>query len=148
MKKISWEYRVLILIVPLFSILILFNLFKTKNRITKGRPEENLKPVSLNISPSQSTEGSVTVSADITENSGGWNVNLAFDTHNINLDDYNYPQGIYLEKESLRYNPLEINVSGQLHHKKAEIVFEKISPPFSLSIDDLSGISKRVFQIK
>ena len=149
MKKISWEYWFLFLISGILAIILLFTLTKAKDTDTSSLITSNQITDSVVVSPSAGAAGGVSVSvAYAGGDEDGWNFNLNFDTHNVNLDAYDYQKGIYLEKNEGLYPSLKIEVSGQTHHKKAEAVFEKIELPFAIIIKNLSAIPRREFKVE
>ena len=71
---------------------------------------------------------------------------ISLDTHSVELDSFDFVKDVILEKDGKAIPPANSIPSGGGHHRKAEVVFERVKSPFTISLINLSGVPKRVFQ--
>jgi len=148
MTKIPKTYLLLGIIILLIIIVSLFdiNSSKTANRGQYPTPSENLKEKTNKL---EKEEGNVDVIVEYLPEKSDANTlvfNIILDTHNVNLDSFNFEKDVFLGKEGRGSLPIKISQSGSVHHRKAELAFNKTSTPFTIVLSNLSGISKREFK--
>lgn len=136
---------IVILLIVVISLLELIN-SKSANRPNNLAPSVNLSEKSNKL---EKEEGDVDVVVEyLPEKSDNNNIvfNIVLDTHNVNLDSFDFFNDIELEKEGVVSIPIKSSPTGSVHHRKAEVVFKRINPPFSVVLLKLSSLPKREFQ--
>lgn len=70
---------------------------------------------------------------------------IVLDTHSVDLDAFDFQKDVALEKDNKSSSPVIIDQSGSGHHRQAEVSFERISPPFTIVVMNVSNIPRREF---
>lgn len=112
-------------------------------------------PISTSLSPTPK-EDNVTVTVVLMEEkptpikSGSKNEQLVFkivlDTHSVDLNAFDLGNNIFLEDNGRKIKPQQVNTSGSIHHKTAEVVFNSTPPPFTIIVTSLDNVTERKFE--
>ncbi len=95
--------------------------------------------------------GGVTVTATLLKGQGdGPAIQLAFNTHSVNLDAVNLEEIATLRDNSGKVYPVEAveKASGGGHHRQTVLRFAKLNPnakAIELVVKDVAGVKERVF---
>lgn len=147
LSKIPITYLLLGMVILLIGAISLYE-FNSKS---ENNPQNLAPSVNLNerSNKQEKEEGSVTVVIEYLPQKSDKNTvafNVALDTHSVDLTSFYFSKGIVLEKDGLMNDPIKFTPSGSIHHRQAELIFERVESPFSIIINDLSDIPKREFQ--
>jgi hypothetical protein len=73
---------------------------------------------------------------------------VAFDTHSVNLDQYDLKTIVSLRDESGKtYQAKGVETKGGGHHRQATIIFPRPSgKKLELVVKDIAGVKERIFQ--
>ncbi|MBI5286086.1 MAG: Spy/CpxP family protein refolding chaperone [Deltaproteobacteria bacterium] len=102
----------------------------------------------------EKTAGAVTVNATF-KNPGAIGgkeelvFNLKLDTHTVNLDTFNFSEGVVLRDETGKvYKPVSAESTGAGHHRSAVVRFTNLGKVKSLElvVKDLAGVKETVFK--
>lgn len=136
---------IVILLIVVISLLELIN--------SKAANSPNNLATSVNINEKsikkEKEEGNVTVIVEYYPQKSDENnlvFNISLDTHNVDLTAFDFSKDIVLENEGLMNTPIKFAPSGSIHHRQAEVIFKRVISPFSIILNNLSGIPKREFQ--
>lgn len=143
-KKIPREWLVLIILVILAVGISFFEWNKNSSDQFKST-----LATTQSIKRIEKEEGSVTVVVEYLQDKSDKERSvflILLDTHSVNFDAFSFQKNVTLEKEDLTQLPLQVVESGGGHHRKAEVIFHNVSPPFVITLNNLAGVSKREFQ--
>ena len=96
--------------------------------------------------------GGVTVTATLLkEQADGTAIQLALNTHSVNLDTYNFGESTTLRDDSGRVYPVEAveKASGGGHHRQTVLRFAKLNPnvkAIELIVKDVAGVKEWIFR--
>lgn len=160
-KKIPIDYFVLGIIIILIFFISLFQLTKRNdqqkiNNTSNGENSNqsdtinNIQTRASTISdqPQTKEEGAVTVTIQYLPEKSASNSNIflvVLDTHSVDLNSFDFQKDISVESDGKIFKPLQALTSGSVHHRKAEVSFAKLTPPFTLVVHNLSSVSRREF---
>lgn len=112
-------------------------------------------PVSTSPSPTSRSDN-VTVTVEFVEEkstpikSGSTNKLLVFkivlDTHSVDLNAFDLENNINIIKNGQNIKPQQVNTSGSIHHKTAEVVFNSTPTPFTIVVTNLDNEQERKFE--
>lgn len=148
LTKIPKSYLFLGIVILLIAVISLFELNSSKT----GNSPQYLDPtvnINQNSNKLEKEEGNVTVKVEYLLQKSDKNTfvfNISLDTHNIDLTSFDFSKDIVLEKERLMVAPIKSSPSGSNHHRRVEVTFERVNPPFSIVLRSLSGVPRREFQ--
>lgn len=138
MKNIPKEWLALLVIIILTLGIGIYDWNKTQ--LKEGSGQSSIKL--------EKEEGDVTVVVEYLKDKSTANnmiFQITLDTHSVNLDAFDFQKEITLEKGGESFSPKVISQEGSVHHRKAEIYFEKASVPFEVVVMNLSDIPRREF---
>ncbi|OGG14818.1 hypothetical protein A2773_06990 [Candidatus Gottesmanbacteria bacterium RIFCSPHIGHO2_01_FULL_39_10] len=144
LKNIPKEYFALLFVIILIIIFSLNDLGKSSQKIDipKTTLETNFKQ--------EKEQAGVTVIVEyltsLNSKEGNLVFNIALDTHSVNFDDFEFDKDIILmdNKEKIYY-PRILEEKGSGHHRKADVSFDYVPPPFSIIIKNVAAVDKRIF---
>ena len=144
LKNIPKEYFALLFVIILIIIFSLNDLGKSSQKIDIPREilETNFKQ--------EKEQAGVTVIVEyltsLNSKEGNLVFNIALDTHSVNFDDFEFDKDIILmdNKEKIYY-PRILEEKGSGHHRKADVSFDYVPPPFSIIIKNVAAVDKRIF---
>lgn len=147
LRKIPLSYLFLGTIIFLIVIISLFDFSnqKTGNSASPANPARNQQKTYRQ----EKEEGNVDVVVEYLPDKSSQDTltfEIALDTHSVNLDSFDFQKDIFLKRDGSINFPLTVIPSGGGHHRRAEVTFKKVSAPFSIILNNLSGISKREFK--
>ncbi len=96
--------------------------------------------------------GGVTVTATLVKGQAdATTVQLAFNTHSVNLDAYNFTDLATLRDDSGKVYPIQAveKASGGGHHRQAVLQFAKLNAnvkTIELDVKDVAGVKDRIFR--
>ncbi len=96
--------------------------------------------------------GGVTVTATLVKGQADTTtIRLAFNTHSVNLDAYNFADLATLRDDNGKVYPVEAveKASGGGHHRQAVLQFAKLNPDvktIELDVKDVAGVKDRIFR--
>jgi len=96
--------------------------------------------------------GGVTVTATLSKEQGeATAIKIAFNTHSVDLNGYQFEKIVALRDESGRTYPLQAveNASGSGHHRQAVLRFGQVTPQartIELIVKDVAGVKERIFR--
>ena len=94
--------------------------------------------------------GGVTVKATYLnpQGSGDSRFAVAFDTHSVDLDQYDIKTIVSLRDESGKtYQATAVETKGSGHHRQATIIFPRATGRrLELVVKDIAGVKERIFQ--
>ncbi len=100
----------------------------------------------------QVTGGGVTVTATLVKGQAdATTIQLAFNTHSVNLDAYNIADLTTLRDDNGNLYPVQAveKASGGGHHRQAVLQFAKLNAEvktIELDVKDLAGVKDRIFR--
>ncbi|OGG18622.1 hypothetical protein A3D05_01970 [Candidatus Gottesmanbacteria bacterium RIFCSPHIGHO2_02_FULL_40_24] len=144
-KKLSWEYKTLIIVIFLIVFISLISLAKEEREIQKINPLDT----NLNKNSQFQEQGNVSVSIKfLSEKSSPDTLffSVSLDTHSVDLDQFNFGKNVLLEYQNSSGKPRDITLYGGGHHRQAELSFPQVPPPYKIIIKDLAGITRREFE--
>lgn len=133
-------------------LIVIISLFELNNSKTANSPQYLVPSANINQNSNklEKEEGNVTVAVEYIPQKSDKNTvvfDISLDTHNVDLSSFDFSKNIVLEKEELVVStPIKSAPTGSGHHRKAEMIFKRVKPPFSLVLKSLSSVPKREFQ--
>ena len=148
LTKIPKTYLFLGIVILLIVVISLFEEYNPKS-LNNPQSLNRLTNINEKSNKQEKEEGNVTVIVEYLPQKSDKNIlvfSISLDTHNVDLTSFDFSKDIMLEKKGLISTPIKSTPSGSIHHRKAEVIFERVESPFSIVLKSLSGVAKREFQ--